>query len=68
LNLFAQVARVDFDMAGFVNHLSRGVEFRVHVRHRLHNLRRADERPLFAVQELRKAPGFEVMADFGTTL
>jgi hypothetical protein len=48
-DLVAEIARVDFDVARFVKHLRRGIEFRIEIRHGLHDLCGADERALLAV-------------------
>jgi hypothetical protein len=62
LHLLVEVAAVDLDVAGFVDHLRGGIELAVDVGNGLHDLRGADECTLLAVHELAEPPGFEVPA------
>ena len=62
LELLVQQPRVRLDVARLVDHLGRGVELGVDVRHLLHDLGGADQRALLAVHELRELPGLEVAA------
>ena len=68
LDLLVQVAAVDLDVAGLVDHLGRGVELRVDVRHRLHDLGGADQRALLAVHELAELPRRQVPAHLALVL
>src|SRR5262249_16301235 len=62
LELVVQEPLVGLDVARLVHDLGRGVELRVDARDLLDDLRRADERPLLAVQELRELPRLEMAA------
>ena len=68
LHLLVQVAAVDLDVARLVDDLGGGVELRVDVGHRLHDLGRADQRALLAVHELAEAPGLGVAAQLALAL
>jgi hypothetical protein len=63
--LLMQLAAVHLDVACLVDDLRCGIELRVHVRHRLDDLRRADERPLLAMHELAESPRFDMEARLG---
>jgi hypothetical protein len=58
-----QQSTVGLDVASLVDHLRRGVELGVHHRDLLDDLRRAHERTLLAMQELRELPALEVPAE-----
>ena len=68
LHFLVQVTAVHLDVARLVDHLRGRVELGVDVGHRLHDLRRADQRALLAVHELAEAPGLDVPAQFAATL
>src|SRR5438270_3936978 len=59
-DLLVEVPAVHLDVAGLVDRLGGGVELRVDVRHRLHDLGDRDERPLLAVHELAEPPRLEL--------
>ena len=68
LHLLVQVAAVDLDVAGLVDHLGGRVELGIDVGHGLHDLGCADQRPLLAVHELAEAPGLDVAAQLAPAL
>ena len=65
--LRVEVAGEHLDVAGLVHHLRGGVVLGVDPRHRLHDLRGADERALLAVHELRERPVLRLDAEAGAT-
>jgi hypothetical protein len=56
VELGVEVLGEHLDVAGLVHHLGRGVVLGVDPRHRLDDLRRADQRTLLAVHELAEGP------------
>ena len=52
LELLVEVAGVDLDVAGLVDHLRGAVELGLEQRHLLHELGRRQQRTLLAVEEL----------------
>ena len=61
--LLVDVAVEDLDVAGLVDDLRRGVQLGVVPRHGLDDLRRAQQRALLAVEELRQRPAALVDAE-----
>ena len=65
--LRVEVPGEHLDVAGLVHHLRRRVVLGVDPRHRLDDLRGADQRALLAVHELRQRPVLRLDAELGST-
>ena len=65
--LLVEVPGEHLDVAGLVHHLRRRVVLGVDPRHRLDDLRGADERALLAVEELRQRPVLRLDAEARAT-
>ena len=63
-----QQALVALDVARLVDHLGRGVELGIDVRHLGDDLGGADQRALLALHELADLPALEVAAHLGLLL
>ncbi len=63
LEFFVQQPRIGFDVARLIHHLGRGIEFRVEIRHGLHDLGGRDQRALLAMNELGYLRRLQVMAN-----
>ena len=68
LELVVQQTRIGFDVARLVHDLRRGVEFRIEIRDRLHDLSGRDQRALLSMHKLRYLRGLLVVAQAAALL